>query len=371
MKINLICDGQYGSTGKGLLAGKLAQDYAPQALFTAWGPNAGHTYIDCRDGKNGRKYVHRMLANGIVSPRFEALFIGPGSVVDFEMLEEEIQGSMGHFKKNDAVIFIHPNVAVALPRHKEREEQMASMVGIGSTRKGVGAAVTEKIARDANNPTTLGLLMDKKLLDLGDLGLSQETIDRVVIPTPEQWTQQALCYRVVQIEGAQGFSLGINSGIYPYVTSRECTPAQIVSDCAFPALWKDIFVWGVLRTFPIRVANRYNDAREMIGYSGPGYDDQLELAWESIGVEPELTTVTKLPRRLFTFSKAQTRHFIDAVQPRGIFLNFCNYATKDELIEIIREIKCNLDLDDSVLWLGYGPTEDLIFSNMRPELARS
>ena len=44
----LICDMQYGSTGKGLLAGYLAMNHGPDTLMTAWGPNSGHTYVNDR-----------------------------------------------------------------------------------------------------------------------------------------------------------------------------------------------------------------------------------------------------------------------------------------------------------------------------------
>ena len=45
-KAYMILDLQFGSTGKGLLAGFLAKSRQPDVVITAWGPNAGHTYID-------------------------------------------------------------------------------------------------------------------------------------------------------------------------------------------------------------------------------------------------------------------------------------------------------------------------------------
>ena len=81
----MILDLQFGSTGKGLLAGYLAKMRSPDVVVTAWGPNAGHTYID----SDGRHFIHRMLANGIVSPNLKAVLIGPGSVIDLDALEQE------------------------------------------------------------------------------------------------------------------------------------------------------------------------------------------------------------------------------------------------------------------------------------------
>jgi hypothetical protein len=75
----------------------------------------------------------------------------------------------------------------------------------------------------------------------------------------------------------------------------------------------------VVRTYPIRVG----------GNSGPGYGDQYEIEWADIGVEPEITTVTKKERRVFTWSDAQYRQALVANQPDIVFLNFCNYLSPD------------------------------------------
>jgi len=56
----LICDMQFGSTGKGLIAGYLAKRDEPDTLVSQWSANAGHTYID----SEGRKFVHCMIPNG-------------------------------------------------------------------------------------------------------------------------------------------------------------------------------------------------------------------------------------------------------------------------------------------------------------------
>ena len=69
-QINVIVDLQFGSTGKGLLAGYLAETTKPDTVITAWAANAGHTYINA----DGRKFVHTMLANGIVSPNLRSRY---------------------------------------------------------------------------------------------------------------------------------------------------------------------------------------------------------------------------------------------------------------------------------------------------------
>ncbi len=76
-KLDLIVDLQYGSTGKGLIAGYLAEKHGYDCVVNANMPNAGHTYIDDK----GQKMVHKVLPNGIVSPSCDTVLIGPGSVL--------------------------------------------------------------------------------------------------------------------------------------------------------------------------------------------------------------------------------------------------------------------------------------------------
>jgi hypothetical protein len=116
----------------------------------------------------------------------------------------------------------------------------------------------------------------------------------------------------VIVEGAQGYGLSMYHGFYPYTTSRDVSVWQILADCGIPhdllptvMDLPDITVIGTCRTYPIRVANRFDTHGTQVGYSGPCYDDQLEISFEEIGQKVELTTVTKLPRRIFTFSEKQ------------------------------------------------------------------
>jgi adenylosuccinate synthase len=122
----------------------------------------------------------------------------------------------------------------------------------------------------------------------------------------------------------------------------------------------------VARTYPIRVANRFDDKGKMIGWSGPHYPDQEEIRWEQIGVAPELTTVTKLPRRIFTFSEQQIREAVRANGNVQVFLNFCNYLQPapidflcrddaDHVWPIIQSI--NRIPGALVCWTGWGPKD--------------
>lgn len=325
-RLHIITDLQYGSCGKGLFAGYLALRVKPDTLITAWAPNAGHTFIDGM----GNKMVNIALPNGIVSPSVERVLIGPGSVIDPDRLITEIQAYGNAYLKN-VKLMIHENAAVVFESHREAEAKYGHV--IGSTMKGVGEALCQKIRRKGG------------YLNVASRVFRGSPLEQYVV-TRDQYNRAIDEAEVGVIEGAQGFSLSINQGFYPYTTSRDCTTAQLLSDCGVP-LWMSFQSWiyGVCRTFPIRVSNREHS-------SGPGYPDQEEITWERVGVAPELTTVTKLPRRVFTFSRQQ---IIDAVRMNGvnqIFLNFCNYLSSDEDVEATIT---TINAEAPVKWTGWGP----------------
>lgn len=341
-KAYMILDLQFGSTGKGLLAGYLAQMKCPDVVVTAWGPNAGHTYID----QDGREYIHRMLANGIVSPNLETVLIGPGSVLDIDCLMREIVSCKDLLIGKNIVI--HPAAVVVTEKHREIEKRN---VKIGSTMKGTGAAVISRIERDPdNNPTAIDAIPFKWLDAVAQMGINICVNDGLY----DLAIKEA---KIIQIEGAQGYSLSIYHGFYPYCTSRDVTPAQVMADTAMPfSIIPEVY--GTLRTFPIRVANRFNEDGVMVGTSGPGYPDQVELDWNEVGIKPELTTVTKLPRRIFTFSLDQLKEATYRCGPTKLFLNFANYIKPKQVEELIKQINFYSPEGCMVDWIGVGPTHD-------------
>lgn len=351
MDVTLITDLQFGSTGKGLICGYLAHHSNPDGVAAAWGPNAGHTYIDHR----GVKYVTTMLPIGaIASTKCKSIFIGPGATLDVKALMAEVQymvaNHAGAARKIN--LFIHPQATMLMPRHKD-SEAAGSNVRIGSTMKGTGAALIEKIKRDPDGPSPLVRhnLDDR---DFQEMTYRFHEFGITVYAASDAYMEGLSSVRTLQVEGAQGFGLGIHRDFWPYATSREVTPAQILSDCAM-FIPKKMQIVGTIRTYPIRVSNRFDAAGVQIGTSGPVYDDQRELDWSEIGVEPELTTVTKLQRRIFTMSYRQLLEASEICRPDMIFLNFANYvkdkATLQAMIEDVEYAS-----GSTVGWIGYGPS---------------
>ncbi len=343
--LDVIVDLQFGSTGKGLLAGYLAKKKKHDTIVIAWAPNAGHTFID----EDGTKYVHCMMPNGVVSPNLKTILIGPGSVIDPVLMMSEIERLNAMGLLDGVKLAIHEHAAVVTEEDRNWERQ--HMVGIGSTMKGVGRAVTRKIERNRDN-----IAVAYEALRGSPL------FDNVINVT--EYNDLYDDAEVVMVEGHQGFSLSINQGFYPFTTSRDCTTAQILSDCGIPLPDPDPFtgdsmtVWGSCRTYPIRVANRFNAAGEQIGWSGPHYPDQHEIEWSEIGREPELTTVTKLPRRIFTWSDIQIKQACRMNRVDRMFLNFVNYIDSSNVKLVLGRLAYEYPID----LVGMGPT----FNDVRP-----
>lgn len=344
-EVMAVVDLQFGSTGKGQICGTIAHNWYPDTVATAWGPNAGHTFR-----KGGKTWVHRMLSVGALAPSVQDILLGPGSVVDLERLAEEIHLARDELRGKHLII--HPQAAILRSYHSLAEE---ALVKIGSTMKGTSEAVIEKMRRDINQKPTAGLsngivhnTLEKSLYEAQmSLAVSSEQYDEAIGASDK-----------LLLEGAQGFSLGIHTDFYPYTTSRDVSTAQLLADCRVPFPHRnDRFrVMGVCRTYPIRVANRFDGLGRQIGTSGPCYPDQKEINWSEVGRDPELTTVTKLPRRIFTFSYHQVAGAAKVCGVNTVALTFCDYLPDSDAMEkMIHNIDIILPGEARVRLLSFGP----------------
>lgn len=330
--LHVLVDGQFGSTGKGLFASYLAQqsinmDIVFDCCVSNAGPNSGHTFY-----RGDRKVVLRQLPSfsvyNYLSGYIVPVVLSAGAVIDKAVLKEEAN------LFPDLPIYIHPN-AVVISEEDVLSEQSGTIAKAVSTMKGTGAAIARKIMRD---PSAVAKYHENELM-----GLSSN----ISIKDLSEDTRLLSVDGRVFMEISQGFSLGINSKFYPNVTSRECTVAQGISDASLsPKSLSSVYM--VIRTFPIRIANNGDNS------SGGYYGDQDELSWSDIGVEPELTTVTKKPRRIFSYSHEQVKEAIQTNSPDVILINFANYLkSPEELDSIVRGI-VNQSIRPSI-YIGSGP----------------
>lgn len=339
----MLFDGQFGSTGKGLLASVIAEAVGEKinTVATNAGPNSGHTaYVP---GTGEKVMTQQIPVASVMMDKlgvYHNCYLNGGAVIDPKILMDEIDRYAGA----SIDLLVHPHAAVIKAEH-----QGDNLSRIASTGKGVGPAMADKLWRfphavlegnaELSDSIILAHQQDMGMMDMNEMG-------------------------VTFVETAQGWSLGINSGFYPYTTSRECSVSQALSDLGVsPKFHRKSIV--SLRTYPIRVGNHPSG-----GYSGDVYSDQAEISFEDIGVEPELTTVTQRVRRIFTWSDTQFVEMLRANQPDALFINFMNYLKEDERRDFLYKVRALYrktmgHMPDFILG-GYGPLNSdvrLEFSN--------
>lgn len=284
MKLQVIVGGQYGSEAKGHVAGYLASlEHEPLCIRVA-GPNAGHSVVHPTTGK---KYALRQIPVGAVTNPEALLAIAAGSEIDPYVLAEEIA-----WLENDGIqirdrLLIDPAATWLTQAHKDREAASTITARIGSTSKGIGAARAERLMRTA---VTVGQRR-AEFERFGKIG-SVRTAAATTLHSNG----------TVQVEGTQGYGLGLHEQDYPYATSSDCTALDFLAMARINPWWvpnRLLQVWIVVRPYPIRVA----------GNSGPLKN---ESTWQELGLEPELTTVTKKVRRVGRWDPDLVARAIDA-----------------------------------------------------------
>jgi adenylosuccinate synthase len=168
-----------------------------------------------------------------------------------------------------------------LVTEEDRKTEADSLVRIGSTYSGTGAALLRRMSR------AKGVRLSKDSAAI-NARCRIETVATLLHSRIEDGGD-------VIVEGTQGFALSLLHGPdYPYVTSRDTTAAGFAMEIGLsPRQINNIVM--VIRTFPIRVG----------GTSGPFAN---EFSWEHIRnisgapeVLPEYTSVTKRLRRVARF----------------------------------------------------------------------
>lgn len=329
---HVLVDGQYGSTGKGVLAAWLAlqakeQGHVFAGVISNAGPNSGHTFYHGEE-----KHVLKQLPTFAVASSlmgiYTPIYLSAGAVINPDILRNEAT------KYPQCYIIVHPNAAV-ITGDDIAAEGSGSIAAVAGTASGTGAAIARKVLRD---PSAIWLNSP-----------ARHTMPPNVITDRAPIAASRYPYFV---EVSQGFSLGINQKFYPKGTSRECTVQQAISDAGIPARHVSK-VYASFRTYPIRVG-------DFGGHSSGGwYGDQLETRWEDLGLEPELTTVTRRIRRIATFS---TDQFADAVRvndPDWVFINFLNYPKQHtDPVASVKALRARGYCRDFGIIGSVGPTSD-------------
>lgn len=292
-KIQVVVGGQYGSEGKGAIAGYLAaqEEETGAAVYgvRVAGPNAGHTVYGRCPGAPfcseriahdmvGHPWKLRSIPVAAVTAPNSVLVIAAGSEIDPVVLDEETAALNAAGYDVSLRLYIDRSATVITEQHRSQEAARSLTQRIGSTGKGIGAARADRIYRTAD---LFGGSVDTALILRRALRQSGVT---------------------VQVEGTQGFGLGLHGDHYPHCTSSDCRAIDFLSMAGISP-WqtgvRGVDVWVVARTYPIRVA----------GNSGPLQD---ETSWADLGLPEERTTVTNKVRRVGGWDPGLVRKAIDA-----------------------------------------------------------
>lgn len=139
----IITGAQFGDEGKGKIVDLLAKDFDIVARFQG-GNNAGHTVT-----VGNEVYKLHLIPSGILLN--SRVLIGPGVVLDPEILLEEIEMLRKHGVRVDPEkLGIDAKTSIIMPYHIEMDGlgEAARTTKIGTTKRGIGYAYIDKVARD-------------------------------------------------------------------------------------------------------------------------------------------------------------------------------------------------------------------------------
>ena len=292
--LNILIGGNFGSEGKGVVASYLANLPGLSITVTNRGPNSGSTFYY----KENRYITRQLTVSGITAEL--PIYLCAGSVINLGILLDEIK----EFDVSHRLI-IHPNATIISNDDIAQELDTNSIAyRISSTQNGVGQALAQKANRTAKIASAIPELSQY----IGKVDASKH---------------------ISLMEVPQGIGLSLNSGFYPYVTSRNVSVAQALSDAEVNPKYLGKVIC-VIRSFPIRVSNLPDC------YSGNFYPDSTEIKFSDINQPEEYTTCTNRPRRIATFSYKQYKDMLASVCPDYIVLNFTNYCTSSQLAELLQ-----------------------------------
>lgn len=244
MSTLVVVGSQWGDEGKGKITDLLSEE-ADIIVRYQGGCNAGHTVV-----KGDEQYIFHLVPSGILHEGVKCL-IGNGVVVDPQSLLQEIENLKKKNIEIDGNLLIDFKAHVVLPYHKTLDEIKEIKRGkdkIGTTKRGIGPAYVDKIARtgirmiDLIDEKSLTTKLENNLNEKDTIfeklyGLkisNQEKKDilkkyreygqllKKYVTDVSLYLNQAINEnKKILFEGAQGTLLDVDHGTFPYVTSSN------------------------------------------------------------------------------------------------------------------------------------------------------
>jgi adenylosuccinate synthase len=363
-----VVGAQWGDEGKGKIVDWLSSRADVVVRFQG-GHNAGHTLV-----VEGITYKLSSLPSGVVGGKLSV--IGNGVVLDpWAFLDEVKRITDQGVTINPDVLKIAENTTLILPLHQEldaiREEAKGSDV-IGTTRRGIGPAYEDKVARrslrvgDLADPENLmgrinNLLVHHNALRKG-LGIEPFDGDKLhadlLAVAPKILPYVDVVWKVLDqakrsgkrmlFEGAQGALLDNDHGTFPFVTSSNTLAGQasVGSGLGPDAVG---FVLGIVKAYTTRVG------------TGPFPTELFDDVGQGLGERGhEFGTVTGRSRRCGWFDAVLVRQTAKLNGMHGIAL------TKLDVLDGMDELKVCVGYKLDGETLDHLPTQPALQARVEP-----
>ncbi len=315
MANTVLVGAQWGDEGKGKVIDYLTEQ-VDVVVRSQGGNNAGHTVV-----VGETTYILRLLPSGILRPN-KICVIGNGVVIDpISLCEEiaELEGRGIHVSEQN--LLISESAHLVFPYHRLIDEQREVAHGknkIGTTKRGIGPAYGDKVARvgirvgDLLQPELFeerlfarvqeanwllehfgGQSVDPKKLLMDYLGAGKRLrsmLTNTVLEIHRLMNQG----KQILFEGAQGTFLDIDHGTYPYVTSSNTTAGGACTGAGVPPNRIDRVV-GAMKAYTTRVGE------------GPFPTEDESISDLLHGMGREFGAVTGRARRCGWFDAVATR----------------------------------------------------------------
>tara|TARA_Y100000996_G_scaffold42340_1_gene29333 strand:- start:1309 stop:2595 length:1287 start_codon:yes stop_codon:yes gene_type:complete len=364
----VVIGSQWGDEGKGKIVDWLSSQ-ADVVIRFQGGHNAGHTLVI-----DGETYKLNILPSGILRSEKKSI-IGNGVVLDLSSLINEIDKLTERgVKISPENLYISDRATIILPLHQYLDElrENNNLIKIGTTKRGIGPAYEDKVARRAlrlcdlfdksklfhkveillNHHNALLRGFNKKEYDINEVVEDIYKLGQKVKPFAK--TINELSNEIdnenqhILFEGAQGFLLDIDHGTYPYVTSSNvhASYASIGSGLS-PKLINHIL--GITKAYTTRVGN------------GPFPTEQDNEIGNKLGeIGHEFGTVTARKRRCGWFDAVLVRQALVQSGVTGIAL------TKIDVLDSFDEIKICVGYKLGDQKLDYFPSSEDDQLNVEP-----
>tara|TARA_B100001123_G_scaffold74689_1_gene84102 strand:+ start:2537 stop:3520 length:984 start_codon:yes stop_codon:yes gene_type:complete len=216
---------QHGDEGKGKVTHHLLKkgEYTHCIRFNG-SCNAGHTIYH-----EGKRFVTHHIPAGVFFG--VKSIVGPGCVLNIDKFFEELQYLKSEGIDTENLVKVASNTHIIRQSHIDEDSREYK---IGTTKSGNGPAYRDKYGRH-------GLRAE-----------SVEALSPFIIDIIEELYSHD--DPVILMEGAQGFSLDIDWGDYPFVTSSHTGTAGAILNGIDPRSIRD--VWGVAKVYETYVGNR-------------------------------------------------------------------------------------------------------------------